>query len=89
MCVVGFSSAIEFRQLRGIYRGWRRPDVSGRRVAGLRTLWASSRGRRRAHEFLIWPGEAQSQAEALRKAAQADPRVGLRYMRIRHEDSLE
>jgi hypothetical protein len=40
------------------------------------------------HEPIIWQGEARSEHEALLKAAQADPRVDLKYRRIRHEDSL-
>jgi len=46
-------------------------------------------GRPGAHESLIWQGEASDMLEALRKAAEADPRVDLRYMRIRHEKDLE
>jgi hypothetical protein len=41
------------------------------------------------HEALIWQDAAQSDTKALQKAAQADPRVDLKYRRIRHEDSLE
>ena len=41
------------------------------------------------HESIVWQGETQSEAEALQKAAKADPRVDLRYLRIRHEVMLE
>lgn len=46
-------------------------------------------GRPRSNESLIWQGEASDKLEALKKATEADSRVDLRYMRIRHERDLE
>jgi len=40
------------------------------------------------HERLVWEGEAADKAEALQNAEKADPRVGLEWMRIRHELDL-
>jgi hypothetical protein len=39
----------------------------------------------RDHAVLIWQGEATSRIEALHFAAQADPRVDIKWMRVRHE----
>ena len=38
---------------------------------------------------LIWHGEASDMLEALRNAAEADSRVDLRFMKIKHEKDLE
>jgi len=38
-----------------------------------------------AHEWTVWEGQADDKAEALKCAEKADPRVDLRWMRIRHE----
>ena len=46
-------------------------------------------GRPGSHEILIWKGEASDKLEALGKATEADSRVDLRYMRIRHERDLK
>jgi hypothetical protein len=41
-----------------------------------------------AHEWMVWEGLAADKAEALQSAEQADPRVGLEWMRIRYEGDL-
>jgi len=41
-----------------------------------------------AHEWMVWQGKAADKAEALQSAEQADPRVDLEWMRIRHESDL-
>ena len=43
----------------------------------------------RQHEQVIWKGAAEGATEALRQASNADRRVDLKYMRIRHEMELE
>ena len=41
------------------------------------------------HERTVWEGPAADKAEALKCAEEADPRVDLEWMRIRHETDLE
>jgi hypothetical protein len=41
------------------------------------------------HEWFVWEGQAADKAEALKCAEKADPRVDLRWMRIRHERDLD
>ena len=41
------------------------------------------------HEWTVWEGPAADKAEAFQCAEKADPRVGLEWMRIRHERNLE
>lgn len=43
----------------------------------------------RQHEQVIWRGAADGARDALRQASNADRRVDLKYMRIRHEMELE
>jgi hypothetical protein len=43
----------------------------------------------RQHEHVIWQGAADGANDALRQASNADRRVDLKYMRIRHEMELE
>jgi hypothetical protein len=45
--------------------------------------------RPRTHEWTVWEGPAADKAEALRCAEKADPRVDLKWMRIRHEMDLD
>jgi hypothetical protein len=40
------------------------------------------------HEWMVWQGPAADKAEALQRAAKADPRVDLKWMRIRYEMDL-
>ena len=42
-----------------------------------------------AHEWIVWEGEAADKAEALQSAEKADPRVDLKWMRIRYENELK
>jgi hypothetical protein len=44
--------------------------------------------RPRAHEWVVWEGEAADKAEALQRAEKTDPRVDLEWMRIRYERDL-
>ena len=48
----------------------------------------AAHGRPSKHEFLVWEGEAADKAEALKCAENADPRVDLDWIRIRHERDL-
>ena len=41
------------------------------------------------HQWTLWEGPAIDEAEALQCAEQADPRVDLEWMRIRHEMDLD
>ena len=41
-----------------------------------------------AHEWIVWQGQAADKAEALKCAENADTRVDLEWMRIRHERDL-
>ena len=41
------------------------------------------------HERTVWEGEAADKAEAFKCAENADPRVDLEWMRIRHERDLD
>jgi hypothetical protein len=41
-----------------------------------------------SHDVMIWEGEAVTRKQALRKAAEADPRLDVKWMRIRHEDEM-
>jgi hypothetical protein len=50
---------------------------------------AAAQHRPGQHEFLVWEGEAADKAEALKSAENADPRVDLEWMRIRHERDLD
>jgi hypothetical protein len=45
--------------------------------------------RPRAHEWMVWEGQAADKAEALKCAEKADPRVDLEWMRIRYERDLD
>jgi hypothetical protein len=40
------------------------------------------------HESVVWEGQAADKAEALKCAEKADPRVDLKWMRIRYENDL-
>ena len=40
------------------------------------------------HEWTVWEGQAADKAEALKCAENADTRVDLEWMRIRHERDL-
>jgi hypothetical protein len=40
------------------------------------------------HEWIVWGGQAADKAEALQSAEKADPRVDLKWMRIRYEMDL-
>jgi hypothetical protein len=40
------------------------------------------------HESVVWEGQAADKAEALKCAEKADPRVDLKWMRIRYERDL-
>jgi hypothetical protein len=44
--------------------------------------------RPRTHEWTVWEGPAADKAEALKCAEKADPRVDLKWMRIRREMDL-
>jgi hypothetical protein len=48
----------------------------------------AAQGRPSQHEFLVWEGEAADKAEVLQCAEKADPRVDLKWMRIRYEMDL-
>ena len=41
------------------------------------------------HEWLVWEGKATDEGNALRCAEEADLRVDLKWMRIRHEMDFE
>lgn len=43
----------------------------------------------RQHEQVIWQDAAEGANDALRRTSNADRRVDLKYMRIRHEMELE
>ena len=40
------------------------------------------------HEWIVWQGTATDKSDALQSAEQADPRVDLKWMRIRYEMDL-
>ena len=40
------------------------------------------------HEWLVWEGDATNSSDALRKAAQAEPKLDIQHMRLRHELDL-
>ena len=40
------------------------------------------------HEWLVWEGDATNSSDALRKAAQAEPKLDIQPMRLRHELDL-
>ena len=48
----------------------------------------AAQGRPRTHEWTVWEGDAADKAEALQSAEKADPRVDLKWMRIRYEMDL-
>ena len=48
----------------------------------------AAQGRPRAHEWIVWEGQAANKSEALQRAEKADPRVDLEWMRIRFERDL-
>jgi len=48
----------------------------------------AAQDRPRTHEWLVWEGQADDKAEALKSAEKADPRVDLEWMRVRYERDL-
>jgi hypothetical protein len=48
----------------------------------------AAQGRPRTHEWTVWEGDAADKFEALQCAEKADPRVDLKWMRIRYEMDL-